>query len=46
MKRFWVYFRGTSNGLHIHATSHHFAKLTFMRVNSLHSIAYIASRLA
>ena len=44
MKRFWVYFRGTTNGEHIEAASMKRAKEMFASHNGLVSLAYIAAR--
>ena len=41
---FWVYYRGTSNGLYIRAKNHQQAKEIFAEQEGLLSLAYVASK--
>jgi len=40
---YWVYYRGTSNGLYIKANSHKQAKEIFAKQEGLASLTYVAS---
>lgn len=42
--RFWIYFRGTSNGEHVEAENMKSAKWIFAAKYGLNSISYIAGR--